>query len=148
MGYTRVHTFTGGIPEWRKFNYPMIVAPDYQKIPVVKLSPEKVNVLIREGDVFLLDVRPLDFERETAFIPGARLCPLVYLAERHGDLPRSRKIIITDWAMKQSPSAAKFLIKMGYRVEGVLHGGMERWKAEHFPFENREPSGKVELQAR
>lgn len=142
-----MYTFIGGIPEWRKFNYPMFIDPESQKVPVVKLSPAKVADLIREGGVYLLDVRPLNFERETAFIPGTRLCPLVHLAERYAEIPRTQKIVITDWAMKQSPSAAKFLLKKGYPVEGVLQGGMERWKAEHFPFENREPSGKVELQA-
>lgn len=109
-----------------------------------KLTPKEVETMVKKGGYYILDVRPLDFERDRSFIPGARLCPLVYLEERYGDIPKESPILITDWAMKQSPSAAKFLLNKGYSVVGVLQGGMERWKSENLPFEDREPKGDID----
>ena len=92
-----------------------------------------------------LDVRPEDFQRDAGFIAGARHCPLVHLGERFPALPANRKIIISDWAMKQSPAAAKFLTRKGYTVAGVLLGGMERWQAERLPVEQRTPGSGLDL---
>ena len=110
-GYSREHTFIGGIPEWRRFNYPMTVDPEYQRIPVTRLEPHRVRELLRDPAYFLLDVRPKDFQRDASFIAGARHCPLVHLGERYPALPADRTLIISDWAMKQSPAAAKFLTR-------------------------------------
>ena len=142
-GYVNVYTFIGGIPEWRKFNYPMVIDDTFAGMDVVRLSPGEVFTLIQTKDYYVLDVRPLDFDRETSFIPGARLCPLVYLESRYNEIPIGTEIIITDWAMRQSPSAAKFLMDKGYRVTGILKGGMERWKSENLPFEERTPDGMI-----
>jgi len=115
-----VYTFIGGIPEWRRFNYPMTVDPACQRIPVTRLEPRRVQELLRDPAYFLFDVRPKDFQRDASFIAGARHCPLVHLGERYPTLPADHNIIITDWAMKQSPAAAKFLTLKGYKVAGVL----------------------------
>ena len=144
-GYHRVYTFIGGIPEWRRFNYPMTVDPEYQRIPVTRLEPRRVQELLCDPGYFLLDVRPEDFQRDAGFIAGARHCPLVHLGERFPALPANRKIIISDWAMKQSPAAAKFLTRKGYTVAGVLLGGMERWQAELLPVEQRTPGSGLDL---
>ncbi|NNF98283.1 MAG: rhodanese-like domain-containing protein [Desulfobacteraceae bacterium] len=129
----------GGIPEWRKFSYPMEFDVEWQQIKVKKMTPEQVKESIEKANPFILDVRPLNFQRDTSFIHGAHLCPLVYLSDKYDEVPKVREIIITDWAMKQSPVAAKYLIKRGYRVIGVLKGGLERWKAELYPVEDRTP---------
>lgn len=142
-----MYTFIGGIPEWRRFNYPMTVDPAGQRIPVTRLEPRRVRELLRDPAYFLLDVRPEDFQRDAAFIAGARHCPLVHLGERFPALPADRTIIITDWAMKQSPAAAKFLTRKGYTVAGVLRGGMERWQAEYLPVEQRTPDNNFGLPA-
>lgn len=145
QGYSRVYTFIGGIPEWRRFNYPMTVDPEYQRIPVTRLEPRRVQELLRDPAYFLLDVRPKDFQRDASFIAGARHCPLVHLGERYPALPADRTLIISDWAMKQSPAAAKFLTRKGYKVAGVLRGGMERWQAERLPVEQRTPGPGLDL---
>ena len=93
---------------------------------------------MEKENIYILDVRPLNFKRDKSFIKGSKLCPLVHLIDRYTQLPKDRKIMITDWAMKQSPTAAKFLIEKGYTVLGVLKGGLERWKADNFPVEERE----------
>lgn len=109
----------------------------WQEITVKKISPKEVRNTLTDRTIYVLDVRPLDFSHETAFIRESIHCPLVYLSDRFGEIPKQRRILITDWAMKQSPSAAKFLIDKGYDVMGVLKGGIERWKAENLPVEDR-----------
>ena len=115
----------------------MTVNTEWQKIKVRKLRPEKLIRLMDEEAPYILDVRPLNFKRDNTFIKGAAFCPLVYLTDRYTELPKERKIILTDWAMKQSPIAAKFLTQKGYAIAGVLKGGLERWKADGFPVEVR-----------
>ncbi|UCF91251.1 MAG: rhodanese-like domain-containing protein [Desulfobacterales bacterium] len=121
----------------------MTTNQEFQNIKVAKLAPRELDTLLQKEDLYILDVRPLDFKRDTSFIAGAVLCPLVYLAERYSEIPKDRRIVITDWAMKQSTSAAKFLISRDYPVVGVLKGGLERWKSENYPVEERSPTLEV-----
>jgi len=142
-GYKNVFSFVGGIPEWRKFNYPMFVSEEYQKVDAEKLAPQKFKEFMEKNNPYILDVRPMNFERDASFIKGAKHCPLVFLADKYQEIPKEREIIITDWAMKQSISAAKFLMLKGFKVKGVLKGGMERWKEIKYPVEDRIPTDKI-----
>lgn len=109
-----------------------------------KIAPQKFKDLIeKDKSVYILDVRPIKYERDSSFIIGARHCPLVFLADKYQEIPKGPGIVITDWAMKQSVSAAKFLILKGYPILGVLKGGMERWKDSKYPVEQRVPSDKI-----
>ncbi len=121
----------------------MVINPTWQKIKVKKIPPKDLAKCMNSEDIFILDTRPLNFTKNTSFIKGSVLCPLVYLADRYHEIPKGQSIIITDWAMKQSPVAAKFLIAKGYSVVGVLKGGIERWESEKFPVETRKPRPKL-----
>jgi len=98
---------------------------------------------MEKEDFYILDVRPLNFKKNASFIKGTFLCPLVYLADRYKEIPKERRIIITDWAMKQSPTVAKFLTMKGNTIAPVLKGGIERRQLEKFPVEHREPTLKA-----
>lgn len=127
----------------------MTINSEWQKIKVNKIAPQKLKCHLEKKDLYILDVRPQDFKRDASFIEGSLLCPLVYLADRYTEIPKELQIVVTDWAMKQSPVAAKFLTLKGYRVFGVLKGGIERWKSENLPVEEREPAdtfGPLNLQ--
>jgi rhodanese-related sulfurtransferase len=137
-GYKKVFAFIGGIPEWRRYNYPMTIDKDWQNIKVKKFSPIKLIQLLEKENIYLLDVRPLNFKRDSTFIAGASFCPLVFLNKRYTQIPKDKKIITTDWAMKQSTTAARFLKQKGYNVLGTLKGGLERWKQENHPVEIRD----------
>lgn len=148
-GHTEVYYFTGGIPEWRYFNYTMTTSEEWQKVKVTKLPPHEFQKILNEDkNIFLLDVRSLDrqtltlddldfqFDNSTLagnYIKGARHCPLVFLEDNFHLIPKNKKILITDWIMKQSTIAAKFLTMQGYEVVGILKGGTSRWQAEGLP---------------
>lgn len=120
----------------------MVINPTWQRIKVKKIPPKDLAKLINRENFFILDVRPLNFKENTSFIKGSVLCPLVCLENGYHEIPKGQSIIITDWAMKQSPVAAKFLIAKGYAVVGILKGGIERWESDKFPVETRKPLTK------
>ena len=125
------------------FNYPMVINPTWQKIKVKKIPPKDLRKRMDSEDFFILDVRPLNSVEDAPFIKGSVRCPLVYLAERYHEIPKGQAIVITDWAMKQSPVAAKFLIAKGYHVTGVLKGGVERWESDKLPVDIRKLPKKL-----
>jgi len=121
----------------------MFINKAWQKIKIKKIRPKEFARLLKEKDFYILDVRPLDFKLNSSFIKGSFLCPLVFLADRYKEIPKGRQIMVTDWAMKQSPIAAKYLSIKGYPISGVLKGGIERWESEKFPVEQREATKKL-----
>lgn len=134
MGYQHVFWFRGGIPEWRRFNYPLEEDEALKEIPVTKLSPAEVQRLLQQdAEILLLDVRPLWWQAIPRAIANSQFMPLVELQHRYLHLPKDRQIILVDGYMKQSPSAAKFLLTKGYPITGVLKGGVGRWENEGYP---------------
>jgi len=115
----------------------MVVNEASMKMKINKFTPKKVMGLINKNEIFVIDVRPKDFQRDASFIKGSIHCPLLDLSDRVSEFPKDQKILITDWAMRQSPLAAKYLIGHGYNVIGILKGGLERWKNDKYPVENR-----------
>jgi len=137
LGYEKVLWFQGGIPEWRRFNYPMAGSDELMSITVPKLSPLRVQDILAVASPYILDVRPLWWDETEAVLPQSRFIPLVELDQRYRELPVGQDIVIVDGAMMQSPSAARFLIAKGYSVLGVLKGGILRWEHEGFPVDYR-----------
>jgi len=138
MGYTRVHWFQGGIPEWRRYDYPMYIDKEMNRINVKKLRVNKVSELIDNKNAFVLDVRPLALDGTQSYIFDSLHIPLLHVQDNLAFIPSDRPIIVVDAFMKQSISAAKFLTKHGYRVAGVLRGGMNKWKKASMPVVGKE----------
>jgi len=115
----------------------MVVNETSMKMRIKKIKPKKLIKMVEAKTVFILDVRPKDFKRDSSFIVGSIHCPLLDLTERHHEFPKDKDIVITDWAMRQSTLAAKYLKSEGFQVIGVLKGGIERWKNDNLPVENR-----------
>ena len=107
---------------------------------VKRLSPDKFIERVHVGDVLILDVRPQNFSRNNYFLKDTTHIPLLFLEEKAHILPKDKDILITDWAMKQSLVAAKFLISQDFQVLGVLKGGIERWKQEGRPAIQMKPT--------
>lgn len=138
MGYTQVYWFEGGIPEWYRFKYPMKINAVLKSIRVKKLSPQKVSQLLRDKEILVLDVRPAWWHSKQAIQADTLFMPLAQLSERYLELSSHRPLVISDGLMKQSPSAARFLMEKGFLVLGVLKGGITRWEKEGYPlFDNQ-----------
>jgi rhodanese-related sulfurtransferase len=136
MGYTQIHWFRGGIFEWRKYQYKMVVNRVLQEVKVAKLSPAKLQK-IDSDEILILDVRPQwwrQSEEHSGMIQSTDMrIPLIKLDIRLKLLPKDRPIIIVDRMMRQSIHAAKYLKSHGFNILGVLKGGSRRWVSEHLP---------------
>jgi rhodanese-related sulfurtransferase/DNA-binding HxlR family transcriptional regulator len=103
-----------------------------------KLEPISCRELLRklrEKNVFVLDVRPLE-EYEAGHIAGARSIPLAELKERLKEISREREIV----AYCRGPycvfadEAVSFLASKGYRAVR-LREGFPEWKSQRLAVE-------------
>jgi len=93
----------------------------YRQITAQQLV-ERLNT---DDSPFVLDVRNPD-EHDAWRIPGSVNIPLPELAERLGDLPSDRELIVHCAAGARSAQAAVVLVDAGYPV-AELAGGMGSW---------------------
>jgi rhodanese-related sulfurtransferase len=99
------------------------------------LAPKQISDILKEKpDTYILDVRP-DHTAEQAYIKGTKRINMNDLPSKLNTIPKNQGILITDAYFKQSPLAAQYLINKGYSVIGVLKGGMQRWRADGYPFD-------------
>jgi rhodanese-related sulfurtransferase len=80
---------------------------------------------------FWLDVRQPE-EFRAGHVPGATLIPLNELAQRLGELPRDREIIVVCRSGSRSGAATRHLSSAGYRALN-LAGGMIAWQMARLP---------------
>ena len=127
-GYANVFHFNGGIPEWRSFKYPLKIDKKLLGVKVRKISADTLHKKLARENLLILDVRSYVLQGFPYTLPGAKNCPLIFLHKEYGKIPKDRQVVIIDPFMKQSPTAAKFLIMKGYNVLGALKGGLNAWK--------------------
>ena len=94
-----------------------------EKIESVALAPR-----LRDGSVTVVDVRNRT-EWDAGHLPGARHIPIGALAERLGEIPRDRPIVVQCQSGARSAIASSVLQRLG--VTGVidLRGGFQAWAA-------------------
>jgi len=102
---------------------------------ITEATPDKVEDLIRAGDIQLGDVREKD-EWNAGHIPGAVHVPKSYLEQWAEDrLPEKEKTTILYCAGGvRSAMAADILQKLGYRSVISMAGGFNRWKDSGKPW--------------
>jgi rhodanese-related sulfurtransferase len=100
------------------------------------LAEELAEALRGEGkgakSLLLLDVRET-FERETAAIQPSVHIPMNDIPERHGELPRDRRIVVYCHHGTRSAMVAAYLEKEGFADVANLTGGIDAWSAQVDP---------------
>ena len=90
------------------------------------ISPDDLNRMLDSGkDIFLLDVRTVQ-EYAEQMIANSKLIPIQELAQRLGELPRDKEIVIYCRVGNRSAYACAFLASRGYNVKN-LEGGILLW---------------------
>lgn len=99
---------------------------------VPTISAEELSAKLKVGKhPLVLDVRqPAEYSQ--MHIAGSRLIPLNELHRRMGELPANREIVCICASGSRSKSAAKMLLKAGYKVHDVT-GGMHAWRRAGLP---------------
>ncbi|MDQ7029932.1 MAG: metalloregulator ArsR/SmtB family transcription factor [Ardenticatenia bacterium] len=106
-----------------------------------RISADELRVLMRRGEVILLDVRPRE-EYQAGHLPGAISVPLDELERRLNQLPRDRTVV----AYCRGPycvyadEALELLANHGWRV-ARLEEGVAEWEQAGYPVE-RSPHPK------
>jgi sulfur-carrier protein adenylyltransferase/sulfurtransferase len=103
--------------------------------PVDQLdAPELSAALGSQTPPFLLDVRePWEWAVSNLSAHGARLIPMAELAERMGELPSDREIVVYCRSGERSQTAARTLSQAGFNVVVNLRGGMLAWARDVEP---------------
>ena len=95
----------------------------------------------RTADATIVDVRSAN-EWTHGHIPGALHIPLGYLADRAGEIPSSKPVVVQCQSGSRSSIAASVLERLGVSNVRNLTGGITAWAAAGLPIE--EPSHEQE----
>ncbi|MCC7003902.1 MAG: MBL fold metallo-hydrolase [Gemmatimonadaceae bacterium] len=128
IGLDRVTTWyeSNVVAEWKTAGGPVGTVA---KITVADLAPQLTN-----GDVTVIDVRNRT-EWDAGHLPGARHIPIGYLAERLGDIPRDRPIVVQCQSGARSAIATSHLQRLGLSDLHDLVGGFAAWESAGQPVE-------------
>ena len=100
--------------------------------PVSTVSALELNERLKNGKrPVVIDVRQPD-EYRAGHIIGAKLIPLNKLSSRMKELPQSREIVCVCASGNRSGSAARMLVKAGYKAVN-LQGGVISWRHANLP---------------
>ena len=99
-----------------------------------ELAPQALEEV--GAQVQIVDVRePDEYTGALGHIRGAQLVPLGQLAQRAGEIDRSRPVVTVCRAGGRSAQAVVILQKAGFEKVANLAGGMLRWRANGYPVE-------------
>ena len=93
------------------------------------------DLAARLPHVTVVDVRGAN-EWATGHLPGALHIPLGYLAERAGDIPAGRPVVVQCQSGGRSSIAASILQQQGLGAVSNLAGGITGWAAAGLPIES------------
>ncbi|WP_304454617.1 metalloregulator ArsR/SmtB family transcription factor [Nocardiopsis sp. YSL2] len=105
-----------------------------------EMTRDELGARAREGDVLVLDVRPIE-EYRSGHIPGAVPIPVGELSDRIEELPRDTEIVVYcrgEYCVL-AHQAVRLLLDRGRRAVR-LHDGMLEWRLAALPVQVGEPA--------
>ena len=87
------------------------------------------NELAKPSKPLVIDVREPN-EYKGGFIAGARNIPLSQLSGRLSDIPKDQSVLLYCRSGMRSKSAARILLKNGYKSLAHLQGGLIAWNGK------------------
>lgn len=129
VGYENIPGYLAeGLDTWQKLGLP-VASGDIQDI-----TPQQLNQMLADGQVFLLDVRePWEYRRQR--VPDAVLIPLAQLPQRVKELDASRPTAIICEHGNRSQNAAAFLGQQKFQTLYNVVGGTVGWASAGLPIE-------------
>jgi rhodanese-related sulfurtransferase len=86
----------------------------------------------------IVDVRePVEFASER--IEGSVLIPMSVFADRHGELPKDRPLVMQCHSGSRSSSATMYLLQRGWTDVRNLDGGIAAWMRDGLPVRTGTP---------
>lgn len=107
--------------------------------PPAQLSPlDSWRLLESRADVLILDVRTPQEYRE-AHLAGSVLIPIDQVAERLGEIPRDRPVLVYCAVGARSSQVANYLGRLGYAEVYNMRGGIWAWQSRGLPVKQGAP---------
>lgn len=134
LGYTNIHLFRGGVPEWKSAGFPLSSTAKLPEAELRTVSTVKLEQLLVNDDVILLDINSEEDARKFWIDTPKRVAiSLDELKSRYGTLPKEKKIVVMCLRGQRAPTAVRFLLAKGYKDVQMLDGGLEKWVFEGRP---------------
>jgi glyoxylase-like metal-dependent hydrolase (beta-lactamase superfamily II)/rhodanese-related sulfurtransferase len=120
--------------------------------PELTATTERVSVplaaeRLARGEALAVDVRTPG-EREQTFVAGSVTLPLNHLAERAGELPKDRPLLVYCAGGYRSSIAASLLLQQGFTRVSEIAGGLAAWETAKLPIEPAPSSDGLEAHPR
>ncbi|MGP8252929.1 MAG: VTT domain-containing protein [Terracidiphilus sp.] len=110
-----------------------------RKLALSRLEPEELKRQLEAGEqVYIVDLRhPLELMTDPFTLPGAQHFAPDVLAQRHGEIPRDRDIVLYCTCPSEATAAktALTLHRLGIERVRPLRGGFDEWKRLGFPMD-------------
>jgi membrane protein DedA with SNARE-associated domain/rhodanese-related sulfurtransferase len=110
-----------------------------KKLALSRLEPEELKRQLEAGEqVYIVDLRhPLELMADPFTLPGAQHFAPDVLAQRNGEIPRDRDIVLYCTCPSEATAAktALTLHKLGIERVRPLRGGFDEWKRLGFPMD-------------
>ncbi len=158
MGYTDVANLGGGLGAWKTASMPVAGYMDWAAVmgEFVSTLPsdqgfyttkaDKLNEMLAEAPVFIVDVRePAEIE-SAGYIAGSFNIPIRDLLKNLDKLPaKDQKIVVTCASGHRGALGMVALRLLGYTDVVNLNGGVNGWIKAQFPVEQGAPKAPVAI---
>lgn len=115
-----------------------LATPAWAAPPGQLSALESWRLLQGRADVLILDVRTPQEYRE-AHLAGSLLIPIDQVAQRLGEIPRERPILVYCAVGSRSSQVANYLGRLGYPEVYNLRGGIWSWQSRRLPVSRGAP---------
>ncbi len=120
-----------GVPGRAHEPVPLGVEP---AVDTTDISPERAQQMVERGEAHLVDVRE-PWEWVTARIPGATLMPMSEIAQRLGEIPTDRAVVVYCAVGQRSAAVVEALRARGHARAYNIAGGIVAWMNGQYPVE-------------
>ncbi len=156
MGYTNVINLNGGLNGWKAAGMPVAGYVDWAAVMgefitnlpadagYYSVKADKLNEMLVEGPVFIVDVREPGEIETAGYIAGSINIPIRDLLKNLDKLPaQDQKIVITCASGHRGALGMMALRLLGYTDVVNLNGGVNGWIKAEFPVETGAPAAPV-----
>ena len=140
-GFADVADLLGGYLSWEAAGLPISKPGTVTDVGATPQVSARAAQALVEAGALLLDVREPD-EWRTGHAPGATLMPMASVRDRHGDLPRDRRVVVMCRSGGRSAAVTDSLLAAGFDAVN-LAGGICAWSAAGLPVTTEADAGLV-----
>jgi rhodanese-related sulfurtransferase len=134
LGYENVFAFREGLPGWMAAGYPTVSTKTIPDVELKTITTSELSGQLNNKLVVLVDVNLNDDANKFYIDSPQRIhIPLDVLHLKASTLNKSDAIAVLCLKGKRSPTAARYLIGLGFENVSVVEGGIQQWVLEGRP---------------